>query len=120
VLGPFVDDGVGALVTSPMTQYDRSVSMSGHVMPGFRFFKSLRDNPQLLAKSSHVVPKSAVVSKEQSTPRATMEAAVAITAAGIPAANRIVNCIFVCYASKAGRNGEIDEGRKRREPWCGE
>jgi hypothetical protein len=93
-LGPFVDDGIGAFVTSPMTQYDRLVSMSGHVMPGFSFFNSSRDNPQLLAKSSHVTPKSAVVSKEQSTPRARMEEAVATTAAGTPAARRNASCIF--------------------------
>jgi hypothetical protein len=75
----FVDDGVGSFVTSPMTQYDRSVSRPGHVMPGFSVFKSLRDNPQLLAKSSQVAPKSAVVSKEQSTPRAVMKEDAATT-----------------------------------------
>jgi hypothetical protein len=66
----FVDDGVGTFVTSPMTQYDRSVSRPGHVMPGFSVFKSLTDSPQLFAKSSQVAPKSAVVSKAHSTPRA--------------------------------------------------
>jgi hypothetical protein len=100
VLGPFVDDGVGALVTSPMTQYDRLVSMLGQVMPGFSFFNSSRDNPQLLAKSSHVTPKSALVSKEQSTPRARMEEAVATTAAGIPVARRSVSCIFFATLPK--------------------
>jgi hypothetical protein len=99
VLGPFVDDGVGSLVTSPMKQYDRLVSRSGHVMPGFSFFKSLRDNPQLPAKSSQVAPKSAVVSKEQSTPRATMKED-ATTAAGTPATNRSVSCIFFATLPK--------------------
>jgi hypothetical protein len=94
VLDAFVDDGAGSLVTSPMTQYDRSVFRPGHVMPGFKAFKSLTDNPQLLAKSSQVAPRSAVVSNEQSTPRAVMKEDAATTAAGRPAMNISDSCIF--------------------------
>lgn len=93
VLIPFVDDEVGSLVTSPTTQYDRLASRPGHVIPGFSFCKSFRDNPQVLARSSHVEPKSAVVSKEQSTPRATIKVAVATIAVGRPAAKRSFSCI---------------------------
>lgn len=96
VLGSFVDDGSGSLVTSPMTQYDRSVLRPGHVMPGFSAFKLSTDNPQLLAKSSQVAPRSAVVSKEQSTPRAVMKEDAA---AATPVTNRSDNCIFFPYAS---------------------
>jgi hypothetical protein len=97
VPGAFVDDGSGSLVTSPMTQYDRSVLRPGHVMPGFSAFKSSTDNPQLLAKPSQVAPRSAVVSKEQSTPRAVMKEDAA---AATPATNRSDNCIFLPYASE--------------------
>jgi hypothetical protein len=109
VLGAFVDDGVGSLVTSPMTQYDRSVFRPGHVMLGFSIFKSLTDNPQLLAKSSQVAPRLAVVSKEQSTPRAVMKEDAATTAAGTPATNRSDSCIFFSYASELERKEKLDQ-----------
>jgi hypothetical protein len=103
VLGGFFDDGVGSLVTSPMTQYHRSVFRPGHVMPGFSVFKSLTDKPQLLAKSSQVASRSAVVSKEQSALRAVMKEDATTTAAGTPATNRSDSYIFFPYASEVER-----------------
>lgn len=38
VLGLFVNNRVGLLITSLITRYNRSVSRLGHVMPGLSFF----------------------------------------------------------------------------------
>jgi hypothetical protein len=85
-----VDGVLGSSVTVPTTQYDLLVSRLGQVIPGFSFWRSLTESPQLLEKLEHVAPASAVVEKSQVTARGARAAPIAGTT---PTARRAVRCI---------------------------
>lgn len=82
---------VGSSVAVPIIQYDFVVSRPGQVMPGFNFFRSATESPQLLAKLAHVAPLSGAVEKSHSTARGFRTAAIA---GAIPKARRTFKCIL--------------------------
>lgn len=69
VLWDVVVVGSGSLVTVPITQYDLLVSSAGQVIPGFNFWRSSTESPQLLAKVAQVSLLPGAVEKAQSTAR---------------------------------------------------